>query len=146
MRAPSGLDVVEDILRRESDVLARRSDATDTRAGMLLAFSGLLASLGTGGWPPLAVATRLTALLAATTAVRALRATPGFPVRMHTVNVLLDLDPVAARLAALRRARLHYEVAAGTLDAKVARARLASRLVVLALACAITGATVEVFR
>lgn len=146
MRAPPGLDVVEDILRRESDVLARRSDATDTRAGMLLAFAGLLASLGAGGWPPLALATRLAALLAATAAVRALRVAAGHRFTLRTADALLDLEPVAARLAALRRAHVQHDVAAQMLAMKLARARLASHLVVLALACALTGATVEVFR
>lgn len=134
--------MVEDILRRESDVLARRADATDTRAGMLLAFAGLLASLGAGGWPPLALATRL----AATAAVDALRVAAGYRLTARAVDALLDVEPVAARLAALRRTRLQHHVAARMLSIKLARTRLASHLVALALACALTGATVEVFR
>ena len=138
--------MVEDILRRESDVLARRADATDTRAGMLLAFAGLLASLGAGGWPPLALATRLAALLAATAAVDALRVAAGYRLTARAVDALLDVEPVAARLAALRRTRLQHHVAARMLSIRLARTRLASHLVALALACALTGATVEVFR
>ena len=109
------------------DDLDHRGDAADTRAGLLLAVAGLLASIGTGGgWPPLAVSARFFAGLAALLAIGALTV----PVSAH------DVQSSARRQHVPRRG----------LDLKLARLRLSTRLVTAALAFAVLGVTVEAVR
>ena len=144
MEAPASLDVVEDVIRREVGAQHRRADAADARAGLVLGVAGLIVSVGHGGWPPLALAARFLAGTAAVVALgtfgvsgtltcdaeRFARAY-AYAHPLLTRRVLLRTDAEALRLL---RARAHR---------KVARARLASTLVVGALALATTAASVE---
>lgn len=69
------LDVLARRLDRERDQLQRHADALDTKAGLILGFSGLIAALGaTGG--VLVTAGRLVAVLAAGLCLLALQPRP----------------------------------------------------------------------
>lgn len=65
--------VLEDAARRDHDVQDRRADALDTKAGLLLGFSGLLLVSVTPGsvWAPLGLLARLVATGAAALSLRA---------------------------------------------------------------------------
>lgn len=146
MEQPASLAVVEDAVRREFDAQERRADAADTRAGLVLGFAGLIASIGPGDvWPPLAVAVRLAAGVAALVALSALstNAASEFDaelvrrryLRAHPLRtrlVLLDTDVELTRLTVRR------------LALKLARLRLASGLLIAAVALTTAGSTVEV--
>lgn len=104
------------------DVLERRADAADTRTGLLMGLAGLVATLGGEGWLPLVLSARFFAGLAALTAVSAL-----------SIDVPPPGSPHAPRYAWCRV----------RLQKKVARLRIASRLVTAALVFAVIAATVE---
>jgi hypothetical protein len=111
-----------DIPPPDGAALERRSDAADGRAGLLLGVSGLLATLVAGGWPPFAISARFFAGLAGLAAIATLD---------------LDTVPLGGEEDTERsRGLARYEV-------KLARLRLASRLVTAALAFATLAATVE---
>lgn len=146
MEQPAGLAVVADAVRREFDAQERRADAADTRAGPVLGFAGLVASVGPRDvWPPLAVAARLVAGCAALAALSSLAT--AVPAELDSLRIrrrLLHAHPVHARLVLLDTVTVMSARAAGRLTVKLARLRLASGLVIAALALTITGATVEV--
>jgi len=118
----------EDGLRRDVAALEHRADVADTRAGLLLAVAGLLASLDSEGWPPLAVSARFFAGVAALCAISAL----SIPVAKLDAVTRQETDSASEYAAAGEAMRL-----------KVARLRLASRFVTAALAFAVLGVTVE---
>ncbi len=138
---------MEDTVRHEFDMHARRVDATDTRAGVLLGIAGLLVSLGADDvWPPLALLARL---LAGTAAVVTLTALGGvarleldIDVR-HLARYGLAVDPVSIRLRLLHTRAWWLAAAHRRYRLRVARLRLASGLVITAVALTAIGATVE---
>lgn len=146
MDQPSGLAVVEDAVRRELDAQERRTDAADTRAGLLLGFAGLVASVGPGDvWPPLGVAVRLLAGLAALVAVTALTTLDRSRVDVTVLRErLLHASPARARIVPAGHRHRRDAARRASAHAQLARLRLASGLLIAALALAITGATVEI--
>lgn len=145
MVSPSSLDVVEDAVRREFGAQERRADAADTRAGFLLAFCGLVVSLGANdGWPPLALLARVLAATGGLVALSALASERQPPVGDIALPYsLLKTKPDLARLTLLGRAVDLHHLVGERLAAKEARLRRASRLVVAAVAVALLGVTVE---
>lgn len=135
--------MAEDSLGHDLDALERRADAADSRAGLLLGVSGLLASLGdSGGWVPLELSARFFAGLAALAAVGALSAEVVRPRNAARLAALASEDP-ALRAAAMQAETRSYERDRTSFEVKLARLRLASRLVTASLAFAILGATVD---
>jgi hypothetical protein len=143
VQPPASLDVVEGTVRRELDAQERRVDAADTRAGLILGFAGIVVTVGGGGWLPLALTAQLLAGLAAAAALTALapRTLSGLDVR--ALRALLDTDPVGARLTLLRTQLTRHAEQRARLAAKLARLRLATRLLMAALAFATLAAIVE---
>jgi hypothetical protein len=142
------LDVIEEYVRREFDAEERRADAVEGKAGLVLGFSGVLVSLGTGYvWAPLALAARVVAGLAGLVAVLAFA--PGaFPTldvaALHEHYLAAEPDVTRGRVVgALIDA--HGRVRA-TFRGKLARLRLAVRFLGLAVALMVTGSIVEALR
>lgn len=145
MTSPSSLDVVEDAVRRESVAQDRRADAADTRAGFLLAFCGLVVSVGADdGWPPLALLARALAAAAGLVALAALGTKTRQQVDAGRLgDTLLRHDSVGAREVLLTLTVTLSRSFAARLAIKEAQLRLASRLVTAAVASALLAVTVE---
>jgi hypothetical protein len=144
VRSPASLDVVEDTVRREFGAQERRADAADTRAGLVLGFSGLIVSLGAGGgWVPFALTARFLAGAAGLVALGALSSWSMDGLHPGSLLTRLDDDPVQTRLRVLATELDLHRLAHRRLTVKLARVRLAARLVTLALAFSVLGVTVE---
>lgn len=139
---PPGLALVEDVVRRERDVQERHVDAADTRAGLLLGFAGLVVSLVEIGTPALVTAARVCAGLAGLAALSGLSIDARARREVDSVAARLHTDPLGTRLALLRADVAAHRVLRARGTTKVARVRLASRLLTLALALALVAATV----
>lgn len=145
MEPPASLAVVEDAVRREFDAQERRADAADTRAGLVLGFAGLVASvvpehLGL----PLALAVRLLAAAAALAALLALGTFVGSELDALLLRRrYLTEDPVRTRVMLLDTDASAAAYVAARLTRKLARLRLASALVIAAVALGTLGTTVE---
>lgn len=143
MHAPASLDVVEDAVRREFAAQERRADAADTRAGLVLGFAGLVVSVGGDGWLPLVLTSRVLAGLAGLAALTALspRAASGLDAR--ALRARLGADAVDTRLVLLTTDVASCTAQCARLAVKVARLRLATRLLMAALAFGTLAAIVE---
>lgn len=144
MDGPASLDVVEDVARRELGAQQRRADAADARAGLVLGVAGLVVSVGPGGGPALALAARFLAGTAAVVALGTFDVSAAPTVQCDRVaHRYLHEHPLATRTALLRAEAALVRILRSRADLKVARARLASRLVVAAVALATVAASVE---
>ena len=144
MDGPASLDVVEDVVRRELGAQQRRADAADTRAGLVLGFAGLVVSFAGDGGSPFGAAAVLVAGAAALVALAATGVLVGAETDVRAVGTrFLGQTATATRLALLWAHLTLYEGMHRRLDRKLARVRLASRLLTVALVLAVAGATVE---
>ena len=144
----ASLAVIEAAVRRELDAQERRADAADTRAGLVLGFAGVIASVGLGDvWPPLAVAGRLVAGVAALVSLSALAPPIGWELDAEQLRRrYLAADPTRTRIALLDTEAAVTAFLAHRLRNKLARLRLAAAFLMVAVALTTTGVTVEVTR
>jgi hypothetical protein len=139
------LDVIEEYVRRELDAEERRADAVDGKAGLVLGFAGVLVSLGPGFvWAPLALAARVVAGLAGLLAVLAFRSRTFPSLDLAALRQELAAKPDSTRLLVVNVfVGSHGDIRA-RLERKVAHLRRAVWLLILAVALALLGSTVEV--
>lgn len=135
---PPTLDVLEDVVRREYDAQERRADSLDTKAGLVLGFSGLLVSLTPETvWTPFALLARVLAAAAALLVLRVFASSPPRP----------DVDPVAvaddddgAREALVATLLVAVRAGRARIAARVWRVRAALHLLTAAVVSTVVGA------
>jgi len=140
---PAGLDVVEGTVRRELDAQERRVDAADSHARLVMATAGVFVTLADGGWLPLLLTSRLMAGLAALAAMVALAPSTRAAFDARVLGGYLDADPADVRLELLAGDIRASDRLEARLTVKVARLRLASRLIMASVAFATLAAIVD---
>lgn len=135
--------MVEATVRRELDAQDRRVDAADSHARLVMATAGVFATLVDGGWLPFLLTSRLMAGLSGLAALGVLAPVAHAALEARVLSEYLDADPGDVRLELLTAdmdARDGWEK---HLAVKMARLRLASRLLMASVAFATLAAIVE---